>query len=416
MKLYYGWRVVAALFVMLMCSSGLGFYNQSVLLEALTQERGFTVAQVSLATTLFFGVSSLTGLLVASLLQRFDARWTIVVGTMIAALALALIGRAQGLLQVYAVFALFGIGFSGSSMIGATTLVTRWFEARRGAALAVTTTGLSVGGIVLTPLSARWIGELGLERGGLRVAALYLLGVLPFVLLLVRDRPSDLGLEPDGRAPGAVPVDDSVPFADAVGSRFFRCLVMAYLLAMLAQVGGIAHQFKLVGDAADAALAARCVSALAGGSIVGRLVSGWLAGRVGVRGLSIFLLSAQGAALTLLGQAESPAALVAASVLFGLTVGSVLLMQPLLMAAGFGVRDYPRIFSVGSLISGVGVSFGALLIGVLHDSFGGYGTAFAVAGSLSFASAVVLLSAGSVAGPRRKLAEASDRSPSHTAQ
>ncbi len=395
------WRVVGALFVMLAFSSGFGFYNQSVLIGALTAERGFSVSQVSLATTIFFFVSGVAGLGVAALLQRFDARVPIVGGVLICALSLTLLGEARTLTSVYLVFAIFGVGFAGSGLVAGTTLVARWFEERRSTALAITTTGLSVGGMFIAPLSARLVQELGLEGGGRVMAVLYLVAVVPLVLIVVRDSPAPASGGVSG-AGGSGPGLASVRFGDAVRSRFFLFLTTSYVLAMMSQVGGIAHQFKLVSEGAGAAVAATAVSVLSAGSIVGRLITGWLTQRISSRGLTVTLMSLQGLTLTALGQAEGRSQLLLGSGAFGLTVGSVLLMQPLLLASSFGVAHYPRIYSVGSLVSGVGVSLGALVLGLVYDLSGGYAASYAVAGALSLAAAVVLSLSGTSDAPRQR--------------
>ncbi|HEX2465441.1 MAG TPA: MFS transporter, partial [Thermoanaerobaculia bacterium] len=79
-KVFFGWWVVTAVFVMLAVSSGLGFYNLSVLLGALTEERGFSVSAVSGTTALCFMVSGVAGLGVARLLERWDPRLVVAGG------------------------------------------------------------------------------------------------------------------------------------------------------------------------------------------------------------------------------------------------------------------------------------------------------------------------------------------------
>ena len=145
------WQIVGALFAMMMFSSGLGFYNQSVLLEALTRERGFSVAGASLASTVFFATSGFAGLAVASVIERIDARWSVAAGVAVCAVALVAIGRVEETLHVYAAFVLFGVGFSATNMLTASTLVTRWFARRRAFALSIVFTGLSAGGILVAP-------------------------------------------------------------------------------------------------------------------------------------------------------------------------------------------------------------------------------------------------------------------------
>ena len=94
---FYGWRIVAAIFVMLAVSSGLGFYSMAVFLEALTTQQDFSVSAVSGATAVLFVVSGISGVFIAGLIRRYDPRLPIAVGALIASIALVLIGQAQEL-------------------------------------------------------------------------------------------------------------------------------------------------------------------------------------------------------------------------------------------------------------------------------------------------------------------------------
>jgi sugar phosphate permease len=410
---------------MLGSSSGLAFYNQSVLLEALTRERGFPVAQASLATTIFFASSGLSGLLVAYLLERIDPRWTILGGLSLSVTALVLIGRVDSLGQLYAVFALFGCGFSGASLVPGTTLITRWFVTKRSLALAIMTTGLSVGGIALTPLAARILETRGLREGTPWIAALMALCVAPLTLALVRRSPAVLGLLPDGAQwrldpsaagdgqtrPSAQPPPgpgqallDGVAFRDALRTRFFLGLSIAFLFGLAAQVGGLAHQFNLATTVAGPATARQAVSLLAAGSIVGRLVASLVVRKVPIRQFTIGLLLCQGVMLLFLGRADTAQEVLLTSAAFGLTVGSTLLMQPLLVAEAFGISSYARLYSITSLVAALGIALGPTLLGVVYDLSGGYRIAFLAMLACSILGALALALAGPVEAPRTEFA------------
>ena len=129
-----GGRVVAGSFIVLTVSSGLGFYGLAVYLNAFNNERGWPVASISLATTLYFIVGGLTGLLVARIIARRDVRIPIVAGGLLGGASLAVLGHVQERWQLYAVYAVFAFGFSGAGLIPVTTVVTRWYHARRSVA------------------------------------------------------------------------------------------------------------------------------------------------------------------------------------------------------------------------------------------------------------------------------------------
>ena len=397
---FRGWWVVAGVFVMLLVTAGIGFYGLAVYLRALTVEQGFSVGAVSGATALFFLVSGLTGLPVAAYMARHDPRPMIAAGAVASGVSLALLGQVDRVWQVYAVYVLFGAGFAASSLVPGTTLVTRWFSRRRSIALSVASTGLSAGGVVLTPAVADLIGRYGLSTVTPYLGLALVLGVVPVTALLLRPSPEALGLLPDGDPappPGSPAAFLGALATEALPTRFFRAVTAAHLLAMLAQVGGIAHLFNLVAERADPGVAKAALSLLAISSLVGRLAGGWFVARTSMRGFALVLMVVQAASLVALAGADSRAGLLVLTVAFGLTVGNLLMLHPLLLAERFGVRDYGRIYSRSQLVATLGVAIGPAAIGGLHDLVDGYGLAFGLAGVASLVAAGVL----AVSGPTR---------------
>jgi MFS family permease len=399
-RVFRGWWVVTGVFVMLLTTAGLVFYGLGVYLRALTVEQGFSVGTVSAATAVFFLVGGLVGIPVASLITRYDPRPIIATGATACALALYLLGRIDEVWQLVAVYVLLGAGFAASSLVPGTTLVTRWFARRRSVALSVASTGLSAGGVVITPLVATAIDRYGLSAVTPWLALVLLAGIVPVTALLLRPSPQALGLLPDGDAapaPGQPVAYAGALAAEALRTRFFAAVTLAHLLAMLAQVGGIAHLYNLVAERADPAFAKYVMSLLAISSLVGRLAGGWVAGRTSMRGLALVLMVGQAAALAVLSVTDGRGALLVVTVAFGITVGNLLMLHPLLLAERFGVRDYGRIYSRSQLVATFGVALGPAAIGVLHDLVDGYGLAFTLAAGASLVAASVL----ALSGPTR---------------
>ena len=396
-RVFRGWWVVTGVFVMLTVTAGVGFYGLPVYLRALTQEQGFSVGAVSGATAVFFLVSGLVGVPVAGWMSRHDPRPLIAAGAVAGALALVALGRVTQVWQVYVTYAVFGAGFAASSLVPGTTLVTRWFSRRRSVALSVASTGLSAGGVFLTPVVAGLISRDSLAEVAPLLGLGLVVGVVPLTAWLLRPSPEQLGLLPDGDpAPpaGTPPAFPGELAATALRSRYFACVTAGHLLAMLAQVGGIAHLYNLVAERRGPELATTALQLLAVSSLVGRLLGGAVAAKVSMRGLALVLMVGQGAALGLLAVLDGRGALLVTSVAFGLTVGNLLMLHPLLLAERFGVRDYGRIYSRSQLVATLGVAVGPLFIGTLHDVVDGYGIAFAVAGGASVVAAAVLAASG----------------------
>jgi len=322
-------------------------------------------------------------------LTRRDARAVIAIGAISGGAAIALIGRAQSALALYVVYALFGFGNSAVGMLPATTLVTRWFDAKRRAlALSLTSTGLSVGGVLLTPLSATLLERLPIGTAMALLGGLYALAIAPIAVLTVRSHP-----RLDASASGTGRVDSGVAYRDAVRSRFFVLFTVAYLLLMGSQVGGIAHLFTRGSEIVTVLDAAFAVSVLASCSITGRLLGGWLLSRVELRGFTLLNMAGQALGLLVIGLSERRETLWIGAGVFGFTVGNLLMLQPLILSHVYGLRDYPRVFSLNQALTTLGVAGGPLAIGLIRSA-AGYDAAFVSMAAAALLSLFVLMLAG----------------------
>jgi len=386
-----GWWIVGGMFFILTVSSGFGFYNMSVYMNALAATPTFAVSDISAATALMFLVSGVTGLGVAALIERYDIRWVMTVGAAVGGVALALMGAATDTWQIWGLYALFGVGNSAVSLIPGTTIVTRWFPGpERSIALAVVSTGLSTGGVLLTPLSAVVIRKVGLELALPWFGLIFFLGISLVSLAVVRAWPE--GTERDGISAKAQSWVDWHAFH----SRFFVGSGIAYILIMGAQVGAIAHLINHLEKVAGFAIATASVSVLAVTSIVGRLFGGWIVTRFPIRLFTLLNIIGQWAGLTLLAFANDQKSALAGTILFGFTVGNLLMLQPLLLVKVYGVFRYPRVYSAAYAMVTLGVAGGPLVMGLLYRSFS-YQASFAVAGVCSIIALFVFYSAGPVA-------------------
>ena len=380
------WWVVAGVFLVLMVSSGFGFYNLSVYMNALADERSFAVGELSGAIAVMFVVSGVSGMGVARLMERVDVRWVMVAGAAIAGASLAAVGAAQEIWHVWLLYALFGIGNSGISLIPGTTLVTRWFPgANRSVALSVASTGLSTGGIVLTPACAGVIHHLGIGAAMPWFGAVQFLVIVPIALWLVRSWPDETRAE-TRPLPG-----ESV--RSALGSRFFLATTAAYVLILGTQVGAIAHLFNHVQRMTDHVVASLAVSVMAGVSIVGRLLGGVVVTTFPILAFTLINVAGQSLGMVALAYADSEVTALAGAAVFGITVGNLLMLQPLIVVQAFGVGRYPRLYAVANAATTLGVAGGPLAMGLLHDAFD-YRVAFLAAALMSGVAFFVFMTGG----------------------
>jgi MFS family permease len=404
---FYGWLVVAGVFVLCVPMAGLAFYGLSVYLRAFTDERGLSIASVSGATAVSYALSGLGGMLVARRVTRSDPRPLLVVGAVAAAAALAGLGRATTSWHVYALYSLLGCATALNSLVIGTTLVTRWFHRRRGTALAIAISGLTAGGLVVAPVASAWIDDLGLSGAMPRLAWLYLALALPFPLLVLRPDPRDLGLRPDGdiapaptgNGPASPATSPSWRYADAVRSRGFATITTTLVFSQLAQVGGIAQLFNAVSSRVDEPTGRLCLMLVTSFGLVGRLAGGPMAHWLGTRRFALACYSAQGFGWLAVGFATTRGSLIVAAILTGLTVGNTLLLHPLLLSEYFGPGDYARIYALSQLVVTVGVAGGPFLLGWAHDVAGGYTAAYVLAAAAAGLGAFSFLAGWSAYEP-----------------
>lgn len=400
-RIFHGWYLVAAVFVLLTVVSGLTVYGLSVYLHAFVAEGRFSLGQVSFASGAFSAAGGLAGPAVGRMLDRHDARLVMTAGCMLiigAFLCLPLVRSAGAL---YAFYAVLGLGFGTGALIPCTTLVARWFSERRSAALSIASTGNSFGAVVLVPPLAMLVGQLGLDGASPWIAALLAAGTLPLIWGVLRSWPAELGLAPDGKAPGAGGAAASAEdrsdeaYRRAARTRFFRGASLAFMFGMAAHFGGQAHLFNLMmGHGMSTGFASAAIAAMAVSSVLARFPAVWLMARIGNQRFMALLLVVQGLALWGCGFAAHPGWLLVCIAAYGSTLGNFVTVQSLVLAEAFGVGIYARLYGMSRVWGVPGVMIGPGVMGLLYQHSGSYLSGYLVIGAVSIAGVAALRLAG----------------------
>ena len=395
-KKFPGRWVLGACFTLLTFSSGLGFYGLAVYLQAFSRERQWSVSSISLATTFFFLVGGVAGIPISKFIAKHDVRIMVLGGATLATVALFSMRFVEHRWQLFVVYIFYALGWSASGMGPVTTVVTRWFHVRRASALAIASTGLSMGGIVVTPFIKWILDSQGIRNGSPWLALIWFLGTVPVTLFLFRAFPQPYGWLPDGaRAkPGEVADISGTPLNDAVKTKFFRAVTFGYIFALGAQVGGALQLVKLVEERTNRSTAILATVVLSSMSIISRFIAGRIIPRVDMTRFTVGLATLQGLSMASIALNESRIGLLLSIAVFGITIGNMVMMQSLLLAERFGVRDYPRIAARSGLISFSGTALGPLLLGWLYDVAGGYRAAYLAAAICSLLGAAMFSFAG----------------------
>jgi MFS family permease len=392
MRVFYGWWIVAACMLAASFGNALGLFGAGVYLHEVVKANGWTTGLVSGAITLFYVVSALLLIPVGSGIKRFGPRPIIALAGIALASGVIEIGQATMPWEVYLAFLFMGIGWAGLSTTAVATTLAPWFDRHQGRATSIASLGASVGGIVGAPVLLFGIARIGFQSTTL-VAGLSAVSVLlPLAILVLRQRPQDIGLLPDGvpSACAAMPIDTpNWTRLMALRTLALRTVMATFGIGMMVQIGFLTHQVTLLSRSVGPAAASIAVSATAFAALLGRLVLARFADQTDARVTTAAALLIAAGSLGAMALFPFPSILVGASMIFGLTVGNVTTLSPIIVRREFGAPEFGTIFGVAScgtqLITALGPSF----YGLLYDVFGSYRPALMIAAVLDIAAAMI---------------------------
>ena len=398
---FYGWWIVLTGTVILFVSSGIGFYGHGVILDPLRTAHGWTKATMSSAVTLYFLTTGFMGMFIGRQIDRYGPKRMLLLGSVIIAAGFIFLSLISTVWQLYIVYFIMALGFSCTSLIPINTVITNWFIRKRGFAMSLTNTGLSAGGIVLVPFASYLISRWGLQ------IALPILGIIYCVVVIaattfIRQRPSDLNQFPDGSSPqsssrqehpSAVSYSSQMQVwtrSQAMHTLPFWAIVCAFFLALSGQIAFLVHQISFLGQYLGVTGAATAVSITAAASIIGRLWLGTFVDRMDKRHVIMVCFLIQGAAVITLAHYNHVALLYLGTFAFGLTMGSIIMMQSLITAECFGLVSFATVSGLAGVFTMSGAAFGPTVAGYIFDATHSYQTAFTIFAAMSVAAAVVI--------------------------
>jgi predicted MFS family arabinose efflux permease len=385
---YGGWRVVGACFVMALFAWGIGFYGHSVYLAEFTLGRGWSSAAVSGATTLYYLVSAAMVAYVGEAIARFGPRTVVLAGAAALAASAAMLAGVSEPWHLVPAYLVMSVGWAALTLAAISNILGLWFQSRRGMALSLALNGASAGGIVGTPVIV-WLGATFGFRGAMLAVALLTLAVLVPVALVWIHHPPAGGPGPSTWHEGS---EQARPARGAyLRSLHFWSLAAPFALGLAAQVGFIVHQISFLEPRIGRDGAALAVAVTTAMAVVGRVGIGFWIDRLDQRAVSAVSLASQAVALFWMAVTESPAALIAASALFGLSVGNLITLPVLIVQREFPAVAFGMVTALVVAINQVTYAFGPGVLGVLRDWTGGYGAPLTLCMAMQCAGALIVL-------------------------
>ena len=288
-RVFYGyWRVVATFFFAFIFS-GCGFYAFSLFVKRLQADFGWGRGEIMATLTIFFLVGGITAPLIGWLVDRYGVRALMTIGAFVAGFGFTLLTLVTELWQFYGGYVIIGLGMAATGMTPSTAVVSNWFEKRRGMAIGVMSAGIGAGGLVLAPL----IGVYLIPNFGWRVAYLALAVLawmlIPLALFVIKTKPADMGLYPDGRqapepmAEGKASAQTSRGLTPrmVLSTTTFWLIVVSFITFGFSEVAILQNHVPYLEDVGFPAALAAGVHGIVGlWSTIGKFGFGWLCDRI----------------------------------------------------------------------------------------------------------------------------------------
>lgn len=397
--IYYGWPMLYGVSAAQVVSWGILYYAFSVFVAPMQAELGWSPVALNGAYSLALLCSGLAAVPVGRWLDRHGPRALMTVGSIAGSLLLVAWSQVGSLGAFYLVMAAIGLTTAAVLYEPAFALVAVWFRRQRGRALTVLTFFGAWASFVFIPLSAWLVEEHGWRQALLALAAILAVTTIPPHAILLRRRPQDLGLLPDGaaiadeHAVAAAPPELSLTPAAALRDRGFWWLTVAFGASMLVTVANTVSLIPyLIGSGQSPAFAAQVAGLFGLMTLAGRLLLGPLGDRMPRRLVTAGLIVMQMAGLAVLALAPTRAGALVAIALFGAGAGTMTIMRAALLAERYGPANYGSISGAQNVALTGARTIGPLGAGALTSALGGYqGALWVFVGLLGLGLATMLL-------------------------
>jgi len=380
----YRW-VIVALGGLMGCVAIGAMFSLAVFLAPMSEATGWSRAGISFAMTVNFIVLAFGSFAWGAASDRWGARVVTLIGAVLLGAALVLASRVQSLRAFQLTYGVF-VGLATSAFFAPMiATVMGWFETRRNLAVSLVSAGMGMAPLTLTPLASWLIGDYGWR------SAMLTIGVLAWALLI----PASLFVRRPPVAPAvqgaAPPKAEKQEVSRALTSPQFLVLGFTFMLCCMAHSGPIFHVVSYAMYCGIGAMAAASVYSVEGAAgLVGRVVIGLLADKVGAKRVLIGTLILQSLAIAAYLKVNQLSEFYTLAVIFGVAYGGGMPLYASIAREYFPQHIMGTVFGAATMLSSLGMSLGPFVGGWFFDTFHNY--AWLYIASAAVAVGAVLLS------------------------
>lgn len=408
--IFYGWWLVAISgFVMVVATVPL-FHAMSLWAVALERQFGWNRTQLGLALTFTRVEGGIMGPVEGYLADKVGTRRMVLIGLIILGVGFIFFGQVHNLWMFYVAYVIMSVGQGLGSWVPMMTLLNQWFARRRATAIGWANVGSRLGALLLVPAIA-WAIEPDQGRLGWSVTAtllgIFMVAVAFPVSRLIRNRPQDYHLLPDGDPPAAEgqqaptaagssvsSTETNFTASQALRTPAFWFISLGHGFTSMIILAIMAHLGLLMQDKGfQVQTTAWIVAVYTFVAMVFQLVGGYVGDRLSKR-LALFMFTTiQASAVVVLTFANSLGAFYLFAVLFGMGFGG---RNPLTVAVRgeyFGRASFGKILGLSTVPMNILLLFSAPFTGYMRDVQGTYTNALFILAGLNFLGGVFFLMA-----------------------
>lgn len=402
--LYYGWIIVGASFFISFLTVG-GRNGFGVFVIPMSEEFSWDRGTISLAASIGFLLNGLSQPFIGRLYDRIGGRKLILVSLVTIGVSNLLLAATNHIVFLIIVFGVvMAIAMSGGSINTTVSIISKWFQRKRALAVAIVAAGAPMGGLVLVPLASYLIELAGWRTTWAVLGVMVLALSVPLAYFVMRERPEDMGLMPDGDSASASEdgkSDSELRRAPLESNRWFTCfgsfpmwqLSGAYFVCGFTTALISAHFVPFaIEEGYSQSMAASAFGVMSGLNVLGVMVAGALGDKFNRKNLLALVYFLRGCAYITLLVVPGLLGLWSFSLVAGFSWIATVPLTTALTADVYGLRNIGILGGIVFTAHQIGGALSIQLAGVLRDVTGTYDSALVIAAVLLMLASLVSFS------------------------
>lgn len=378
-KVHYAWLIMISCCAIAITGMGLINGCAGIFLRPVSQELGVGIGTLSLYITLQALVMSFMVPLAAKIMQKYNINLVLSICFIVQCGTFMMMSQFTSVTHFYIAGIVIGLVSPFIVFLAVPTLMNAWFQKYLGTLMGITLAFSGLSGAIFNPIGSYFITMYGWRTAYLLLGAIGLIIVLPFMIFIVRKKPSDKGLSAFGAEKASASLGNQTAELKGISSKhaiktgtFYMAVIAVVCLGLIGNIVNHLPGF-IVSLGISPTVAATGVSAFMIGVICGKILVGFLNDKIGIVGAICVIgaLSAVGTML-LLFHPGGIAVIIIGTALLGTGAATATVLPPLLVRTLFGQKDYATIYSYLSMGIGIIGALSVSIYGFIYDAAGTY--------------------------------------------